>query len=43
MKLNPRIKEFRRSKLLVKYTVKLLFEWNNGKFKDMYLKKLEKN
>jgi len=43
MKLNPRIDEFQRSELLEKYTVKLLFGWNDKKFKNEYLKKLEKN
>jgi len=28
-------------KLLGKYIVKILFEWDNRKFKDKYLKKLE--
>jgi len=41
VKLNPKVEEFRRSELLGKYTVKLLFEWNDGKFKNEYLKKLE--
>ena len=36
-------KEFKRSELLRKYTAKLLFRWNDKKFKDKYLKKLEKN
>ena len=35
MKLNSRVEEFKRMELLEKYTVKLLYEWNN--------KKLEKN
>jgi len=26
-----------------KYTAKLLYGWNNGKFEEKYLKKLEKN
>jgi len=33
---------FRKSELLEKYTVKILFGWNNEKFKDKYLKKIEK-
>jgi len=41
MKLNLRAEEFRRSKLLGKYIAKLLFRWNNRKFKNKYLKKLE--
>jgi len=26
-----------------KYTAKLLYEWNDGKFEEKYLKKLERN
>jgi len=37
------VNEVRRSKLLGKYTAKLLFGWNNKKFKKEYLKKLERN
>jgi len=43
IKLNPNMEEFRRSELLEKYTVKILFGWNNKKFEDEYLKKLERN
>ena len=43
VKLNPEVNKFKRSKLLEKYTAKLLFRWNNKKFKDEYLKKLERN
>ena len=43
VKLNPRAKEFKISELPEKYTVKLLFGWNNGKFENEYLKKLERN
>ena len=43
MKLNPRADEFRRSELLERYMAKLLFGWDNKKFEDEYLKKLEKN
>jgi len=43
IKLNPNEKEFRRSKLLEKYTEKILFRWDNKKFEDKYLKKLERN
>jgi len=35
--------EFRRSKLPGKYTAKLLFRWDNKKFENEYLKKLERN
>jgi len=41
--LNPKAEVFRRSKLLGKYTVKILFGWNNRKFEDEYLKKLERS
>ena len=43
VKLNPKVEEFRRSELPGKYTIKLLFGWNDGKFKNEYLKKLERN
>jgi len=43
IKLNPNAKEFRRSKLLGKYIMKLLFGWNDKKFEDKYLKKLERS
>ena len=36
-------KDFRRGKLPGKYTVKILYRWNDGKFENKYLKKLEKN
>ena len=34
---------FKRSGLLKKYIAKILFGWNDGKFKDKYLKKLERS
>ena len=40
--LNPNMEEFRRSRLLERYTAKILFEQNDKKFKNGYLKKLEK-
>ena len=43
IKLNPRADKFKRSKLLEKYIAKLLFGWDDRKFEDEYLKKLEKN
>ena len=43
VKLNPKADEFKRSKLLEKYIAKLLFGWDNKKFKDEYWKKLERN
>ena len=47
-KLNAEIKqqekeEYRRSELLGKYTAKLLYGLDNGKFEEEYLRKLEKN
>jgi len=36
-------KDFRRGELLGKYTVKMLYEWDNGKFEEEYLRKLERN
>ena len=35
--------EYKRMELLGKYTVKLLYGWDNQKFEAEYLKKLEKN
>ena len=42
VKLNSN-KKFKRSELLEKYTTKILFKWNSRRFKDEYLKKLERN
>jgi len=36
-------RDFRRGELLEKYIVKMLYECNNGKFEERYLKKLERN
>ena len=36
-------KDFRRVELPGKYTVKLLQRWEDGKFEEEYLKKLERN
>jgi len=36
-------RNFRREELLEKYIVKILYRWNNRKFEDKYLKKLERN
>ena len=41
--LNLEAEILRRSELLEKYMVRILFGWNNGKFEDKYLKKLERN
>ena len=35
--------KYRRMELPGKYTAKLLYGWNDKKFKEKYLKKLEKN
>ena len=36
-------KNFRRAELPGKYIARMLYEWNNGKFKNEYLKRLERN
>jgi len=36
-------KYFRRGELLEKYTAKMLYKWNYGKFEGEYLRKLERN
>ena len=36
-------KDFRRGELLGKYTIRMLYEWNDGKFEEEYLRKLERN
>jgi len=36
-------KNFKRGELLGKYTAKMLYGWDDGKFEEEYLKKLEKN
>ena len=41
--LNPKAEVFKRSELLGKYIAKILFGQNNQKFKDKYLKKLERS
>ena len=43
MKLNPEAEEFRRGELPGKYMAKLLYEWDDKKFDEEYLKKLERN
>ena len=35
-------KDFRRGELPEKYTAKMLYEWDDGKFKEEYLRKLER-
>jgi len=41
--LNLEAEVFRRSEFLGKYMVKILLGWNNGKFENENLKKLERN
>ena len=36
-------RDFKRRKLPGKFTAKMLYGWDNKKFEDEYLKKLEKN
>ena len=36
-------KDFRRGELLGKYTAKMLYGWDNGKFEEENLRKLERN
>ena len=43
VELNPEAEKFKRSELLGKYIVRILFGWDDNKFEDKCLKKLEKN
>ena len=43
VKGNSGAKEHRRSELPGKYMAKLLYGWDDGKFEEEYLRKLEKN
>ena len=43
VKLNPEAEEFRREELPGRYTVKLLYRWDDKKFDKEYLKKLQRN
>jgi len=36
-------RDFRRGELPGKFTAKMLYGWDNGKFEEEYLKKLERN
>jgi len=36
-------RDFRRKELPEKFIVKMLYGWDNGKFEEKYLKKLERN
>ena len=41
--LNLKVEIFKKSELLGKYIAKIMFEWDNRRFKNKYLKKLERN
>jgi len=43
IKLNPKAEEFKRGELPERYTVKLLYGWDDKKFDKEYLKKLERS
>ena len=43
MELNPEAEEFKRGELPGRYTAKLLYGWDDKKFDEEYLKKLQKN
>ena len=43
IKLNPEAEEFRRGELPGRYTAKLLYGWDDKKFDEEYLKKLQRN
>ena len=43
MKLNPNTEKFKKSELLGKYIIKIFFGQYDRKFKNEYLKKLERN
>ena len=36
-------RDLRREELLEKYMAKILYRWDNGKFENKYLKRLEKS
>ena len=36
-------KDFRRGELPGKFTAKILYRWDDGRFKEEYLRKLERN
>ena len=36
-------RDFRRGELSRKFTAKMLYGWDDGKFEEEYLKKLERN
>ena len=43
MKLNPETEEFKKGELPGRYIAKLLYRWDDKKFDEEYLKKLQKN
>ena len=43
IRLNPEAEEFKRGELPGRYTVKLLYGWDDKKFDEEYLRKLERN
>ena len=43
MRLNLEAEEFKREELPGRYTAKLLYGWDDKKFDEEYLKKLQKN
>ena len=43
MEKRREVDEYRRMELLGKYMAKLLYGWDDKKFEEEYLKKLEKN
>ena len=43
IKLNSEVEEFKRGKLLGRYIAKLLYRWDDKKFDEEYLKKLERS
>ena len=43
MRLNLEAEEFKRGELSERYTVKLLYRWDDKKFDEEYLKKLQRN
>ena len=36
-------RNFRREELLGKFTARMLYRWDDGKFEEEFLKKLERN
>ena len=43
VELNPGAEKLKRSELSGKYTARILFGWDDNKFEDEYLKKLERS